>query len=366
MMRMVKSGISAILACTISACGNAHKPVSTRSIKDTIAVADTAAPKERERVQYTDAQLMAFMDSIAALPVGPMIDSAWAAADEPFRDRSQINRKITAADMRALKQACMDKYAFIDTATAWRIFGHGVLIDSADLADGLVPLLFYPFDNNKHRFHEFAVSTHRQAWDLDVYFFRDDTLLSKHNIYHRYGLEMEHYKDADGRTVIYYKQNFSSGSGIWWFNYYFYMYHPSGLTPILNEVQNSNLTYPWSYRSMWLEATVIKKRPLTMKVVYNQYLNQDAAVDAIPIVHDSTMITYTWNEETKSMAGNYDQAGLSRQQIQTWSLGDASALFIKTYHSTLRKYTDSTATRSFVMTYLNAVKNYYEEQKMAQ
>ena len=181
--------------------------------------------------------------------------------------------------------------------------------------------------------------------------------MAQHTVEHHYGLELKHYKDNDGKTVVYYKQNFGTGSGIWQFNFYFYKYDGDQLMPILNELENGNLQSGWGARIFWLETFVTKTNPLTLKMVYYQELYDTNGLGH-RIIDDSTFIQYSWDEKAKALVGNDEKAIINKQQILTYYLADNELLFINAYYKTLKSCLKDKTKRSFVLSYLNKLKNH--------
>jgi hypothetical protein len=226
----------------------------------------------------------------------------------------------------------------------------------------MIPFTFVSFDKNKKEFKEFAVCLGYAdaGWSCEMYFFSGNKIVAKHNINHRYGLELEHYKDIDGKTVVYYKENYQSGTGIWWFNFYFYKYYNNKLIPILNELENGNLQFPWSTRVLWLESTIQKTNPLTLKMVYYQAFSDSA--ESPKYINDSTFVQYSWDDKTKKLVGNYDKSKISKAQILTYYLEDNELLFINAYNELLKNNLQDKRFRQSTFNYLNEVKNHYDNK----
>jgi hypothetical protein len=313
--------------------------------------------KEKKQIQYTDVQLENYLDSIGKLSPTPLIDKVSFMADSIFKNQKQLDVTVEAQDFAKLKQGC--KTEILDIKTVKSIFGD-IQIDSSFQANGSMPVTFVSFDKNKYDFNEFAVCPGYAdaAWGCDMYFFSANKIISKHNIEHRYGLELKHYKDIDGKTVIYYKENYQSGSGIWWFNFYFYKYYDNKLIPILNELENGNLQFPWSIRVLWLESFVQKTNPLTLKMVYYQEFADSIASPRF--VDDSTFVQYRWDEKSKTLIGKYDNSKISKSQILTYYLEDNEILFINAYYKTLKACLQEKTMRQSTLNYLNKVKNHYD------
>ena len=311
---------------------------------------------ENKQIQYTDSQLENYLDSIGKLSPAPLIDKVSFMTDSIFKNQKKLDITLDAQDFVKLKQGC--RTGMLDIKTVRHIFGE-IQVDSSFQADGSMPVTFVSFDKNKDDFNEFAVCPGYAdaTWACELYFFSGNKIISKHNINHRYGLELKHYKDIDGKTVIYYRENYQSGSGIWWFNFYFYKYYHNKLIPILNELENGNLQFPWGIRVLWLESFVQKTNPLTLKMVYYQEFSD--STESPKFLDDSTFVQYDWNEKSKTLIGHYDNSKISKSQILTYYLEDNEILFINAYYKTLKACLQDKRMRQPALNYLNTVKNHF-------
>jgi len=348
----------------LTSCGNVQQQdiVSTKS--DTTKTDTTAVDKkEKPKIQFTDRQLENYLDSIGSLSTYPLADKVSFVADSTFKNQMQMDKLVSESDFSKLKQAIKEKDEIdrvIDLTTAKNIFGV-VQVDSAYLETGQIPVTLISFDKNKNDFNEYAICLDYPdaGWSCKLYFFKRNRIIAQHIIEHHYGLELKHHKDSDGKTIIYYKENFGTGSGIWQFNFYFYKYYGEKLIPILNELENGNLQSPWGARIYWLEAFVTKTNPLTLKMVYYQELYDTTGIGH-RIIEDSTFVQYTWDEKSKTLIGNYEKSKINKPQTLTYFLADNELLFIKTYYKTLKACIKDKKKRQLTLNYLNEVKNHYE------
>jgi hypothetical protein len=329
--------------------------------KNNIATeADTTkvTKEEKTKIQYTDQQLESYLDSIGNLPTYQLTSKVSFVADSTFKNQLQIDKLISVSDFAKLKQAI--KQEKIDSKTAINIFGK-IQVDSSYLEEDNIPVTLISFDKNKNDFNEYAICLGYpdMRWSCELYFFKQNKILALHRIEHHYGLEIEHYKDNDGKTIIYYKENFGTGTGIWQFNFYFYKYYDDKLIPILNILENGNLQMPWGARIFWFEAFVTKTTPLTLKMVYYQEL-YDTTEMGYRIIDDSTFVQYSWEEKSRTLVGNYDNAKINMPQILTYFLEENELLFINAYYQTLKDCLQDKVKRKLTLDYLNQIKNHYE------
>lgn len=321
---------------------------------------NTTETKNKEN-HHTEEQLENFLDSIGSLSPLLWSDSIGFKTDYTFKNQQQLNKVISQKDFTKLKRTILEydeTDRVIDVKTAKSIFGE---IDSSFLSEDRIPLTFISFDENKDDLNEYAVCLGKLSmnWECVLYFFKGNQIIAKHKNYHRYGLKIEHYIDADNKTVIYYKENFGSGSGVWQFNYYFYKFYDNELVPILNELENSNLNGWGNKRNFWLKTTITNTRPLTLKIVYNQELF-DANDISLKIVDDSTFVQYAWDEKKRKLDPYYEKSKINKFQILTYYLANNQLLFINTYYSTLKDCLKDKRKRNIVLNYLNYIKNHLE------
>jgi len=338
-----------ILLLFICCHSGTQKPHATAPEKS-----DSSHIREIQNIRYSDKQLEYFLDSIGQVPALALLEKASFYSDSIFKNQQSMHDSLSVVDFNKLKNAVKSKN--IDLSFAKRIFCN-LAIDSFYLKKDQIPFIFFSFDKHKYEFNEFAVCVGNTDinWYCDLYFFKTNKIISRHRIEHHYELDLKHYKDSDGKTIVFYKENYESGSGIWWYNLYFYKYADNKIIPILNELENSNLQYPWHIRVLRLESKILKTNPLTIKMVYSQEL-PDTANNLHSIINDSTVIQYKWNELGKTLVGDYSK--LSKAQMITWYLQDNELLFINSFHSRLRNMlNDSLVIRNATLDYLNKVKN---------
>jgi hypothetical protein len=316
--------------------------------------------------QYSSQQLEFFLDSVGHLPTQPLADKVAFGADSVFRSQRQMDTLVSASDMEILKRAV--RKGGMPVAMAKQIF-NDALIDSCrddeSVQQGLIPLTFYSFDKSKDDHNEYAIciGNPEHCRYACLYFFKMNKIIARKNAYNRYGLELKHYKDSDGKTIIYHIEEFDDGSGIWWNNYFFYKYDGTKLISILNELRNGNMQGFLGLRVLWLESTIQKTNPLTIKMVYygNFYdMNEDGCCHFGPrVIDDSTTVEYHWDEHSKTLQGQYSKSKISKAQILSYYLWDNDLLFMNAYYPTLKAALRDTAKRKLALEYLNKVKNVY-------
>ncbi len=351
-----------VLSIILFSCNSEHKGKTKSSVAKK---RDTAY----HDLKYTDQQLEAFLDSVGKLPRAPLVKEASFYADSIFNSREQLKQVFSKADIALLKKAVKAKY--LNRETAKRMFGKFEVStafndDSTFFKGNKVHISKYGFDQRKNGWNEFAIClcTIGGHAPQPLYFFKNDTLISKHQAYHHYGLELKHYRDADGKTVVYYTESYTTGSGIGWFTYNFYKYDGAKLLPILNLLENG-ISIAWSEKSKFLETTIQKTNPLTVKMVYYQqfykFKTDSDKVDLVKapdFINDSTEVTYLWDDKTKKLKGQYQQSKLSEAEILTYNLSNNELLFINIYHQRLKEGLKDKLKRNGILEYLRSAKNW--------
>jgi len=361
-MRKIIGLLSLVLLISCS-----HQPKPSKSGNDNKN--KTGQPANRA-VKDTAAQLNAFLDSIGSLPQQPLEDKVAAEPDSIFKFQKQLDTLLSQPDFDILKQAALK--GVMPAKVARRIFRNNDISDSCNTANvlkayrvGLIPVVYYPFISNKHAFKEFALSI-GDNWhciNAYLYFFSRNRIIARHDGYNHDGLDLNYYKDADGKTVVYYDRNFGTGSGSWWDNFYFYKYDNNKLIPILDELENGNIQPPY-VRARWLESTIESTHPLSIKMVYYQNFNTTISLpdttyykSSPNFVDDSTIVRYAWDEKSKTLKGNYQLSKLSKAKIMSYYLNDNEYLFIRSYYKLLKQMLKDDKQRKWVLSYLERVKN---------
>ncbi len=308
--------------------------------------------------QYTLAQKLNFLDSINSLKLQSLKDSIIFYEDSIFNSRSSLNHRLSETDFFNLKNACRN--GIIDLKSIKRMFpGFNDTTFLVGTKNDSVLIELISFDKEKNGFDEYAVSIgliNGVSWSNTLYFFKKNILISRHDISHRYGLEINHFWDQDGNTVIYYKENFGSGSGIWQFNYYFYKYSQNKLIPVLNILQNGNYNWPGP-RGYWLEASVITENPLKIKFEYNFYFRDSLITN---VMNDSSIVNFSYNNAKKKYLANFRNTKISQDKILAYYLGDNELIFINSYYKEIKNWIEGNdkIKRKITLDYLNEVMNY--------
>jgi hypothetical protein len=278
------------------------------------------------KLKYSEKQLELFLDSIGQLPISQWEQQARHQSDSIFYGQKQLSTKLSKEDHQKMLDAA--KTGWIEEALAYRYKWE---YDRAMVHEGKIDISFFPLDSNKEEPDKFAFCFGPPAgnWADGVYFFDKNLCLAKHYVNHRYGLELEYYLDVEGKTVVYYKEDFASGTGIWWSDFFCYRFDSEELIPILNELEFGNLSFSSSRQ---LKSTIVDTNPLTLKMVYSFTIE-----DAHSIINDSTLVRYHWDATSKKLKGDYEHGKLSKTQILSFNLATDELFFIRAHRNFIRK-----------------------------
>jgi hypothetical protein len=359
-----------VILLTVSFLASCHSQIqirTTNSTNDTMKSTPKIESSKKKITQFTSNQLEFFLDSLSKLSPNLWISKVVFATDSVFKNQKSIDTTLTEIDFDKLKKDCFK--GNMDLSFVKAVFPD-FKIDTSyykkEIRNHILPITFFSFDKKRYDFKNFAVAPGYDngfSWDCVVYFFNKNKLIGQHKIYHRYGLDLKYFKDKDDKTVIYYLQNYQSGSGIWWFNFNFYKYQDNKLIPILNEIENVNLQLPWNIRGWWLKSTIKEISPLKIKMVYYQELPDTSYEDRIRIIDDSTTVIYRWDASLNRLVGDYSDSKITKEQVLTYYLTDNELLFINSYYSVLKQDLSKTGSkeRQFILNYLNLVKNHFSK-----
>jgi len=329
----------ALTACTNKSSENA---VATDS--------DTIIP-----VQFTDTELLAFLDSIHELSAEPWIKTASTLPDSVYNNVLNLNVSIHTSDFELLKRQVSRSKLSVDLFRKLVPNAAQLLPDSIKTP---INAILHSFSATTFNF--FAVELFPDTWESTVLFFNKNKLLAVHRIFHKYGLEMNYFEGENQLPTVYYRQNFESGTGIWWWNYNFFAFTEQKLVPVLNELQNANYQFPWGLRAFWFETTVVETKPLTLKMVYDAQLwNLENDAEPWHLFSDSCKLTYYWNNKLLRYEPDFSNSTLNRTKITSFYLTGSEELFINAYYTELKALLSGADTlkQRAIFKYLNEVKN---------
>lgn len=310
-------------------------------------------------LDYEEKELNNFADSIAQLNPEIWKKEVSFYSDSIYENQQKLHVDLSIQDFELLKKDCAKNA--MNTDLLQKLFPDEV-IDSSYLGYEY-PITVYNFGQTN--FEYFAIEIYIDGWKSNVYFFDKNKIVARHHILHRYGLDLNHFIDQDNKVVVYYKQNFASGTGIWWFNTNFFKYTDQSLIPVLNELNEANLQYPWGIRCYFLESSIEKTNPLTIKMLYNQEFLDETTREPITILKDSTSIKYNWDENSKQFIADFSASKLNEYQILSYYLVVNELLFINTHYKLLQKMLSNNKpkTKQAALIYLKAVKDYHDKKE---
>ncbi|MFC5048200.1 hypothetical protein ACFSTE_02145 [Aquimarina hainanensis] len=299
-----------------------------------------------------------FLDSIRSLNTKKLIDEITATTDSIHLNQRNINKILSPSDFEKLQQAIKNKEMPITVVKS--IFGN-IPIDSTYIQHGAIPITFFTLGQKKEVITQYAIALNDSniSRESDVYFFSEDTLLSRHHISHRYALDIQFYTDhISKKTIIYYTQNQISGSGTWEYHFNFYQYEKNGLRPILSEIAIANLQPPWSSRIIELHSKISKTTPLTMHIEYQQQLvDSENPLIKHPIAKDSIYIEYQWNHTYRKLETKYKNTSFSKEKHTSFYISQSDLLFLHAYQPEIRQLLAYKNPSQSVINYILEVKN---------
>ena len=335
-------------------CKTQHQP----DVEKAVSVQDQNA----ETIYYSEKELAHFLDSVASLDLDLWTIAISFKADSTLNSHTHLHDAISNTDFEKLKAGC--EKGLLNVEVAQHLFPQlGTDFSYRDFVNEAneLPINLYSF-GKADKFDEYAVSIGYDkglAWGNTVYFFKKNMAIAKHQIFHRYGLELKHFKNEKNETILYYKVNYGSGSGIWWHQFNFYKYDNDTIIPVLTEIQNINLKFPWSIRAYWIESTVLNTNPLTLKFVYVDELLDTVSYHPVTIAKDSTIVKYTWNQSTRKYQAVFTDQKLNKHKLLTYYFADNELLFINSNQDLLKSIINGQdqVKRVAALNYLNDVKN---------
>lgn len=290
------------------------------------------------------------LDSVAALDENALIKYPPDSHRLPDSIVKTPDVLLSDADIEQLKKAVASKK--MDRKLATRLFKATKLLDDM-LDQDMFGFEFYPFDDTPDAFNEFAISVGALGEPgNDVYFFKDKKLIAVHSVYHKYGLELAHYKDETGHTVIYYKENMLSGTAMSANEYCFFRYEVMGNLRAIGRFTADAFIDPGytGARIRELEVTVAKTQPLTLKMIFEISLTDKEGIP--PLLKDSVLVYCPHVEKLGYPEPNYKKAGVTRAQLASYAPESSGILFLAAYHDLLRQKLADPVQRPIILRYL--------------
>ena len=310
---------------------------------------------EYHKLNTPEAELEEFLDSVGKLSPHQWMQDITFVEDSIFYNQKQVKHTIHPCDYKGITDFFSDKndgYYFGNNYDWLRRIFKGYSPDT--VGDALTYLRLYSFDKKRSDFNEYAIALNNiAARECDVYFFKYNKLIAIHHVYYHHFFRLDHFRTGNN-TVIYYEENFGTGTGIWQFNFYFYKYSGYKLIPVLNILQNGNLNSWGTSRSFWCETSVVNTKPLTFKFVYNAQL-----FDTAEIINDSAEVEFYYDSLNHSYTGRFENAKINWKKLLTYSLSCPEVFFVNTHYGLLKQSLDrkNPIRRHITLLYLERVRN---------
>lgn len=288
--------------------------------------------KSSTKISEIDSVLI-YIDSIKNLEMDKYFDKVKHPSDSTYKNCFYIINK-QMSDTKELKPIIMaSRTKKMQIKLAKQIFPD-LKLDSNDfINNSYIAFNSFNFSDKRLTNKEMAIvpgDASGLKWSSDIYFIKGLNIISKHHNFHRYGVNINSFKDKNGQTVIYYTENFGSGSGIWQYNYFFFKIEREKIVPVLNTLKTGNLA-AWTDRDFNLNAEIIKTNPLTLKYKYNITINQHE------IVSDSSIVEYRIDKKTGIYNPDFKNKTINKTKLLCYYLTQTDdILFINQYYDELK------------------------------
>ena len=311
-------------------------------------------------IYYSVDEVLAFADSIAKADLSPQTDWLKYYYDSVMVTTTPIGKSLSPAVVEELLAEAPKESITPDLYKG--IFGGSPPADLLHKERVLVTLIPLSDENEPNQDFAVMLGSPSMSWENDIYFFRDNRLIEKRSVSHKYNLDMKFYRLPDGSKIIYWVNHFGSGTGVWQFNYSFYHWGKKGLKLVLNLLESGNLAmWVMSPRNYQWNAKVTSTHPLQVEVTYEGSITTDRYENRLIYEEGVTTLNFDWDAKAKTYkpdpANRFDQ-----HREMTYHTFSESVLFINTYYELIQellKNPDQKKVRA-VLRYLASV---YDWQK---
>lgn len=295
---------------------------------------------ENNYLKFNENELLKFLDSIKNTPYKYSNIHNIKFDDSSYHHILNINQKLNDSLYSLLKNNA--KKGIININLAKNIFPH--LKNGLDYKNyqNEIKINFYPFDENASDFYYFAISIGNDdgiQYKNSLYFFKSDTVLEKHTINHGTGLNLNHFINEFNKLIVYFKIEYTRGSGIWYMRNKFFVYENSSLSPVLDITKNSNLSRPWTYRTYYLDAFILEENPLKVKYKYGcNFISEN--YDEYNFIIDSAIVHYHFNQQKNKYFPDFSNSDIDKI-LKTYNLNSNEFNYYKLYYDKIIKYLDT-------------------------
>lgn len=303
-----------------------------------------------------DLEMLEYLDSVGRLNPDSMTLALITSIDTTYIQKG-MNKELLPNELEKLIHYV--KEGSIELEFAKEIFPNLKYNDTQIIIkdqDSLLLVSYFDLSSDEEQFEKFAITIGESSlsWENDIYFIENSQIIYFLHSFHRYGLDIKSFEDQN-KTVVYFRENFGSGTGIWWNQFRFFSINEGVMQPILSEMANVNLS-GWSYRQFTVESKILSQSPLKIQFEYQTTLpNQES--QPTDLINDSTVVTYKWNNDSK-LEADFSKSTLSRNKLVGYYLGNSDLLFVNTHIELFRKYLSSSdmKSRAAVKSYLMNLK----------
>lgn len=300
-------------------------------------------------VQYSEKELVFFLDSVAKIKVEPLMKKVSEKSDNAFNNQLKLKKNISIANFKKLKESIESQE--IPSKLAIKIFGKNNMKSRGFKESNLV-FSFYSLTTAKSNFEEFAIYFNESH---EIFFIKNQKVIGRHIIQTKLFPDLQFYKDSDGKTVVYYDYELMNGSGIWQSNYFFYKIDGEKMLPILNQIHQSNLSNVWSNRIFSLQSSIESTLPLAFKINYEiSFLNEEKEVK---FINNTAFIKYLWDDKTQQLVGDFIASKLNEAQLASFYIEGSDLLFLKSFYPIIRNNLRDEHLKGTILKYINEVIN---------
>lgn len=328
---MLRIFISLLASSFISVTAHAQQEdFLIRVERDTIV---TISHPSGSLTQYTQHELMSFLDSKANLDIASLRLEASPYYDSVYQQIEQLNIPFDDTRFNLLKRATQqgvlkdsDFEAIFQTVNEAHLF-----------TENKVNIKKISFNHGEGDFDEYAiiVGPCSVGWESEVYFFKGPKLIEKHEVFHRTDLDLNFFKADNGEIIVHYSRNFGGGRGFLQYNDFFYQYDEHGMTPVLNMLQNSLLDGTEIHRTRWFKSEIIETTPLTMEIVYDYSFPDSLHYESVDIESNTSVVQFDWNIELQQYELK-EKSELTADQILSYYPDIGSDFFLRLNYTKLR------------------------------
>ncbi len=304
------------------------------------------------------------IEKVLAIDRETLVAESQAIVDSFYRKHTAFNLEISDEDYEQLKEGCKKRTLSIDFLQEI-LPGYEPDKDVyLDVVKRTYPIDYYIFSEDKNDFDYYVIIPEKgSAPFFCAYFFKEKTLIERHDVYQSEYLKVDYFKTDSGDCIIYYPQLFVKVTGSFWENYFFYRYtHDNKLMPVLNELRTAATTMPWNPKTYQYNTEILNTNPLEISMNYEVYTFDTETKAHTLWMRQATTTSYDWNDSLRQYVPQFTDSMFNRSIITSFYLLNNERLFIHCFADELRKmlFGDNILLSKLTSTYLNKVRSNIE------